>query len=351
MPVLNNLTYLVMSKNYSKKTRLTSLNARRIVEKVYDVTLSEFADSDLPAGKGRLKKASSVISHVRQISTSEDIDIVPADDEGELNSFNAADTLSVTAGAIQQTGEENNNEYTEYPIKIWLLLAEYIRPEDVKSFSLICKTTLSVVNTASFWIRLYKRCYRKVDIPRCLSRQCLDVKKCLKQKVVRSLYYYYPPYSSSVINNNLESSDNLIGTMCLHHGIQSLEEKESTDGLRWLYSFKLCDKDNESLNQKQSYGIHYNPEAKCRLLKFICKEFIVIPSVRGMRLRKMESSTKNTMLKFSSAPLSKVNSDLGTVTIHLDHTQKPVVIPWWHPDYWDHVKCCKRKSYKLPASC
>lgn len=114
------------------------------------MTLSEFADSDLPAGKGRLKKASSVISHVRQISTSEDIDIVPADDEGELNSFNAADTLSVTAGAIQQSGEENNNEYTEYPIKIWLLLAEYIRPEDVKSFSLICKTTLSVVTLHHF---------------------------------------------------------------------------------------------------------------------------------------------------------------------------------------------------------
>lgn len=63
----------------------------------------------------------------------------------------------ISAGVIQQNREENNNEYTEYPIKIWLLLAEYIRPEDVKSFSLICKTTLSVVNTASFWIRLYKR--------------------------------------------------------------------------------------------------------------------------------------------------------------------------------------------------
>lgn len=46
----------------------------------------------------------------------------------------------------------------EYPMDIWLLLASYIRPEDVVSFSLICKSAWTATCTAAFWTRLYRRC-------------------------------------------------------------------------------------------------------------------------------------------------------------------------------------------------
>lgn len=46
----------------------------------------------------------------------------------------------------------------EYPVDIWLLLAAYIRPEDIVNFSLICKNAWTVTCTAAFWTRLYRRC-------------------------------------------------------------------------------------------------------------------------------------------------------------------------------------------------
>ncbi|XP_016285568.1 transmembrane protein 183A isoform X7 [Monodelphis domestica] len=44
----------------------------------------------------------------------------------------------------------------EYPMDIWLLLASYIRPEDIAKFSLICKNAWTVTCTAAFWTRLYR---------------------------------------------------------------------------------------------------------------------------------------------------------------------------------------------------
>ena len=53
----------------------------------------------------------------------------------------------------------------EYPMDIWLLLASYIRPEDIVNFSLICKNAWTVTCTAAFWTRLYRRCdHRKLTM-------------------------------------------------------------------------------------------------------------------------------------------------------------------------------------------
>jgi hypothetical protein len=45
----------------------------------------------------------------------------------------------------------------EYPLDIWFLISEYILPEDVSTFSRICKSALHVVGTAKFWFHLYRR--------------------------------------------------------------------------------------------------------------------------------------------------------------------------------------------------
>jgi hypothetical protein len=45
----------------------------------------------------------------------------------------------------------------EYPIDIWFLISEHIRPEDVSTFACICKSALLVVSTAKFWFYLYRR--------------------------------------------------------------------------------------------------------------------------------------------------------------------------------------------------
>ena len=45
----------------------------------------------------------------------------------------------------------------EYPLDIWFLISEHIRPEDVSTFARICKSALHVVSTAKFWFHLYRR--------------------------------------------------------------------------------------------------------------------------------------------------------------------------------------------------
>jgi hypothetical protein len=45
----------------------------------------------------------------------------------------------------------------EYPLDIWFLISEHIRPEDVSTFARICKGALHVVGTAKFWFHLYRR--------------------------------------------------------------------------------------------------------------------------------------------------------------------------------------------------
>lgn len=44
-----------------------------------------------------------------------------------------------------------------YPLDVWHLIAEYIRPEDTGKFASICKSSWNVVNTPVYWLNLYKR--------------------------------------------------------------------------------------------------------------------------------------------------------------------------------------------------
>ncbi|KAE8622933.1 hypothetical protein XENTR_v10005430 [Xenopus tropicalis] len=104
------------------------------------------------------------------------------------------------ANAIQK---EENNAVAEtganYPIDIWLLLASYIRPEDVMNFALICKNAWIVTCTAAFWIRLYKRYYKmNVYLPVRLLPECMYKLHCLRACVIRSLYHMYEPFCSLV---------------------------------------------------------------------------------------------------------------------------------------------------------
>lgn len=64
--------------------------------------------------------------------------------------------LELNLCIFSENSENEDGEY--YPVDIWLLLASYIRPEDVCKFALICKNAWTVTCTAAFWTRLYRRC-------------------------------------------------------------------------------------------------------------------------------------------------------------------------------------------------
>lgn len=75
--------------------------------------------------------------------------------------------FNIKYAALKATGLEfifcvfsensENEDGGDYPVDIWLLLASYIRPEDVCKFALICKNAWIVTCTAAFWTRLYRR--------------------------------------------------------------------------------------------------------------------------------------------------------------------------------------------------
>jgi hypothetical protein len=51
----------------------------------------------------------------------------------------------------------NNYHGKEYPFDLWYLIGMYVAPEDIGRFALICRTTNQVVNTAAFWISLFRK--------------------------------------------------------------------------------------------------------------------------------------------------------------------------------------------------
>lgn len=44
----------------------------------------------------------------------------------------------------------------DYPLDIWFIISEYIKPEAIGKFACICRSSYYVTTTAKFWFHLYK---------------------------------------------------------------------------------------------------------------------------------------------------------------------------------------------------
>ncbi|XP_032566346.1 transmembrane protein 183A isoform X2 [Chiroxiphia lanceolata] len=135
------------------------------------VTVADYANSDPAVVKsGRVKKAvaNAVQQEVKSLCGLE-ASCVPAEEvlsvSGEsCDSSDEMDTKeSINGRAASRKKKSKRHKESadggggeEYPIDIWLLLASYIRPEDIVRFSLICKKAWTVTCTAAFWTRLYR---------------------------------------------------------------------------------------------------------------------------------------------------------------------------------------------------
>lgn len=59
--------------------------------------------------------------------------------------------------AVTCEGTQKSEGGNSYPLDVWHLIAGHIRPEDVAIFASICQDARSVVNSPSFWKKLYKK--------------------------------------------------------------------------------------------------------------------------------------------------------------------------------------------------
>ncbi|KAG3266624.1 hypothetical protein H1C71_003166 [Ictidomys tridecemlineatus] len=90
----------------------------------------------------------------------------------------------------------------EYPMDIWLLLASYIRPEDIVNFSLICKNAWTVTYTAAFWTRLYRKHYTlDASLPLRLRSESMEKLRYFRACVIHSLYHMYETFAARISKN------------------------------------------------------------------------------------------------------------------------------------------------------
>ncbi|XP_065794238.1 transmembrane protein 183A isoform X10 [Muntiacus reevesi] len=146
------------------------------------VTVADYANSD-PAvvRSGRVKKAvanavqqevkslcgleASQVPAVEALSEAgEPCDIIDSSGETDAQEESIHErTISRKKKSKRHREDLDGTGGEEYPMDIWLLLASYIRPEDIVNFSLICKNAWTVTCTAAFWTRLYRRCQTTIE--------------------------------------------------------------------------------------------------------------------------------------------------------------------------------------------
>ncbi|XP_030077381.1 transmembrane protein 183A [Microcaecilia unicolor] len=334
------------------------------------VTVADFANSDPALVKsGRVKKAvaNAVQKEVKELCGLE-ASRVPVEEgltfvleNGEL--FESCDEPDISednseTSTLRKKKSKRSKDITdkelgaEYPIDIWLVLASYIRPEDVGKFSLICKNAWTVSCTAVFWMRLYKRHYhREVYLPLRLQPECIGVLRCLRVRVIRSLYHMYEPFSSRVSKNPTvpeSTPSTLANSKCLLFWCRKIVRNRQE--ALWEFNFKFktqvprCKNNcyNGLLHPPVQYEeVHTNPEQDCCLLQVTTLNFICIPIVMGMTLAFFTINVSTDMrhhrvrLVFQDFPVLNGKKPRGEqgVQVVLDPVHSVRLLDWWHPQY------------------
>lgn len=325
-----------------------------------DVTLNDFANSSVP--KNRLKKSSNNVSVVLKKEVDKSWEDKDEDDfEGDfVQQENDDGTVSYVIQKVEprlrKKGTPKNEKAQEkeyeagkgYPIDIWFLLSEYIRPEDVCTFALICKTSFEVVCTARFWFGLYRRYYKNVlNMPESLQPECLIRRYGLRANVVRALYHMYQPFVDRIkpVTTFEEHPDSLKKYECY---VLWYTKKSNN----YIYYFKMKQKILNTLSHSRSKpqgpdlleildDVSANPDEHCRILEVSCLHFNHVPPVIGLTLTSVSLTLSSApkfryhrlQLGFGSGITSNSKGFGDTTTVILDPVINIRVLDWWHPLY------------------
>lgn len=262
--------------------------------------MNDFANSTVC--KNRLKKSTNNVNKVlkkfeeekswdEKTDEFEGVFVVQEDEEGNVTHVIRKTESRRRRKTISTSEDIKDSVGKDYPIDIWYLISEYIRPEEVGSFAGICKTSFEVVCTAKFWFQLYRKYYSSTpSLPENLQPECLVRKYGLRTAVIRALHYMYPPFVNKlkpIINIvNDQHPDVLQKRLC---DSMWYYKKEGW----WRYCFKLREKLDNSLQHSRSTDlkrpdlleilddVSANPDEHCRVLQITCKHFINVPLVIG----------------------------------------------------------------------
>ncbi|XP_051003388.1 transmembrane protein 183A isoform X2 [Acomys russatus] len=307
------------------------------------VTVADYANSD-PAvvRSGRVKKAvaNAVQQEVKSLcgleasqvpaeealsGVGEPCDVMDSSDEMDAQEESTCErSVSRKKKSKRHKEDPGGAGGEEYPMDIWLLLASYIRPEDIVNFSLICKNAWTVTCTAAFWTRLYRRHYTlDASLPLRLRPESMEKLRCLRACVIRSLYHMYEPFAARISKNPAIP-----------------ESTPST--LKNSKSPRLKSKCMDRLQPPIQYeDVHTNPDQDCCLLQVTTLNFIFIPIVMGMIFTLFTINVSTDMrhhrvrLVFQDSPVrggQNLRGEQG-VQVVLDPVHSVRLFDWWHPQY------------------
>lgn len=163
--------------------------------------------------------------------------VLDVDDDDVDQPIILSKTMTLQSAQPSSSSSEESDSI-RYPPIVWRLIADYILPEDVSRFGAICWDSYAVVNSPSFWLRMYSDFYsvdragnegKRVDayevmaLPEDLIRPTADYRTRevlligLKNKVIRLLYHRYRPFVSRLYSpqNSVPNPHALVGLHCL----------------------------------------------------------------------------------------------------------------------------------------
>ncbi|XP_046612206.1 transmembrane protein 183 isoform X1 [Neodiprion virginianus] len=327
-----------------------------------DVTLNDFANS--PSGNhARLKKATTnVSSEVKQIMIKEEDnrawDEKLDEFEGDFEFIEQENEDGKKEVVISKQSKSTRNRTkpvecavvdtgVQYPVDVWFLLSEYVRPEDVGRFAGICKSAYHVVKTAKFWFHMYKRFYKcMAGLPERLQPECMVRLYGLRTCVIRTLHYSYFPQRRDTQSPDAslqEEPHSLLKRQCCLMWHQKGKNQ-------WFFFFKLKEvprgrgiswrhtevKPHRPDLIEMLEDVSANPEDRCKILQVTCLKYTMTPLVIGLILQSVSMTLSpgfrhhRLQLGFGTAVTPKTPA---SQMLLLDGVVGVRVLDWWHPLY------------------
>lgn len=313
-----------------------------------DVTLNDFANATVCSNRPK-KSTNNVVKQESEKAWDEIADDKNFDYVREMNEDGTyVIVLRKQSHEVKKSDEEpvsNVQISNSYPLDIWYLISEHIRPQDVGRFAGICKASYAVVCSAKFWFSLYKRFYKySPSLPRHLQRDHMVRLYGLRTSVIRALYFMYSPFANRLKSNG----------QCMRHPATLVKKQCLTafykQGFEPLYCFKFKEYIPSSLKRvprKQNVidvleDVTANPDENCYILLFSSRHLIPIPCVEGLILKSALLTMSQgychhcLKLEFSSEMYNysgRTSGGSDHTSIVFDLVSGVKVVDWWDPQY------------------
>ncbi|XP_049782022.1 transmembrane protein 183-like [Schistocerca cancellata] len=307
-----------------------------------DVTLEDFANSSVSFGHARLKKPMrNVLREVKSLTeaTGSKTYDATAEHSEENADMNQEVPVRPTRRRRKTPTERNTSTGVRYPVDLWFLISDYIEPECVGKFARLCKDSLHVVQTAQFWLSLYRRYYKPgTPLPEKLQPESMVQRYGLRARVIRALYYMHRPFTLRCASATLSKS-----TVLNRKVVRQWYQINLGSGY-WTYYLKLQDINHTSKPISSNLvevldDIMINREEGCVTMMIECSQFVHLPLLMGMVLRDI-SVVLGTALLGSQAHLQFTYSVANTgpaVCVDVVYIVSLNFIHWWNPCY-PHAK-------------